>query len=208
MEGRITSQFYSMQNYHLTLSASYLNGGDWMKHFISKVLHLTHSQWIFRNFSYHDRRLGVLARRNKAQLLQKIETLAHTMPEDVPQDSKFLLEFDFNKLVRGSTDTQEYWVVAIEAAKVAGSRIRHQGRRERRREARRVGKMSRGKRLRLGELDRMVRSDFAYAGGLRQEQRVGHLVGQQSITMFTGKRPHPAHLFAQYRSNKRLCNPD
>jgi hypothetical protein len=44
MEGRISTHFYSMQHYHLTLSASYLNGGDWMKQFIMKILHLTHSQ--------------------------------------------------------------------------------------------------------------------------------------------------------------------
>jgi hypothetical protein len=30
-----------------------------------------------------------------------------------------------------------------------------------------------------------------------------------SITIFiTKKRPHPAAIFAQYRSNKRLCKPD
>ena len=208
MEGRLTSKFYGMQHYHLTLSASYLNGGDWMKQCITKVLHITHSQWIFRNFSYHDKRLGVLARRNKAQLLMKIEDLAHTMPEDLPEDSKFLLEFDFNKLVRASTDTQEYWVVAIEAAKVAGRRIRRQGRRERNREARRKGTLSRRKKLRLGELDLMVRRDFAFAGSLQQEQRDARLIGQRTITSYAGKRPHPAHLFSEFRSNKRLCNPD
>ena len=201
MEGRVTTQFYSMQHYHLTLSSSYLNGGDWMKQFISKILHLTHSQWIFRNFSYHDRRLGVLARRNKIKLLRKIEELADTPPEEVPEDCRFLLEFDFGKLIRSSSDTQEYWVVAVEAAKVAGSRNRKQGR-SAKRAARRRSNRSRRQRLRLGELDRHIRSDMAFAGGLRQEQRDAHLVGQQSITSFTRKRSHSAYLFAEYGSNK------
>ena len=30
-------------------------GGDWTKHFISKILHITHSQWIYRNFALHDK---------------------------------------------------------------------------------------------------------------------------------------------------------
>jgi hypothetical protein len=31
---------------------------------------------------------------------------------------------------------------------------------------------------------------------------------EPSITTFLTKRPHPAAIFAQYRSNKQLCKPD
>jgi hypothetical protein len=53
MEGCISTHFYFIQHYHLALSGSYLNGSDWSKSLISKLLHITHSQWIDRNFTPH-----------------------------------------------------------------------------------------------------------------------------------------------------------
>jgi hypothetical protein len=40
-EGHILTHF------HLAMSRSYLNGEDWTKNIISKILQTTHSQWIF-----------------------------------------------------------------------------------------------------------------------------------------------------------------
>ncbi len=49
-ERHISTHFYAIQSFHLAMSSSYLNGEDWTKQFISKLLQITHSQWIFRNF--------------------------------------------------------------------------------------------------------------------------------------------------------------
>ena len=38
MEGCISTHFYFIQHYHLALSGSYLNGSDWTKSLISKLL--------------------------------------------------------------------------------------------------------------------------------------------------------------------------
>ena len=54
MEGCISTHFYFIQHYHLALSGSYLNGSDWTKSLIFKLLHITHSQWIYKNFTLHD----------------------------------------------------------------------------------------------------------------------------------------------------------
>ena len=40
-EGHISTHFYSIQSFHLTMSSSYLNGEDWTKQFISKILQIT-----------------------------------------------------------------------------------------------------------------------------------------------------------------------
>ena len=44
MEGHILIHFYEVQNFHLAMSSSFLNGAAWAKQFISKILHITHSQ--------------------------------------------------------------------------------------------------------------------------------------------------------------------
>jgi hypothetical protein len=59
-EGYISSHFYNIQRFHLLMSSNYLNGADWTKQFISKILQLTHSQWIHRNISLHDKRHSYL----------------------------------------------------------------------------------------------------------------------------------------------------
>eukprot|EP00956_Cyclotella_meneghiniana_P026498 scaffold57403_cov77-Cyclotella_meneghiniana.AAC.1 len=55
-------------------------------------------------------------------MLLEIDRLAQLTPEDVPEDSKFLLEIDFSTLRYTDTSTQNYWVHAVKAAVVAGSR--------------------------------------------------------------------------------------
>ena len=55
-EGYVSTHFYPIQSSHLTMSSNYLNGEDWTKQFISKLLQITHSQWIYRNISLHCRR--------------------------------------------------------------------------------------------------------------------------------------------------------
>ncbi len=54
-KGYISTHFYAIQFFHLTMSSSYLNGEDWTKQFISKLLQITHSQWIYQNISLHNR---------------------------------------------------------------------------------------------------------------------------------------------------------
>jgi hypothetical protein len=52
--------------------------------------------------------------------LLEIDRLASLTPEEVPEESKFLLEVDFARLVAGEVTTQHYWVHAVKAAVVAG----------------------------------------------------------------------------------------
>jgi hypothetical protein len=60
MEGYILTHFYATQSFQLAMSSSYLNGTDWARQFISKLLHVTHSQWIFCNISLHNKINGYL----------------------------------------------------------------------------------------------------------------------------------------------------
>ena len=46
----------------------------------------------------------------------EIDCLIHTPPEDVPEESKFLLEVDFARLRKGELTSQHYWVHAVKAA--------------------------------------------------------------------------------------------
>jgi hypothetical protein len=116
MEGYISIHFYEIQNFHLSMSSSFLKGADWVKQFISKILHITHFLWIFRNFSLHDKRNGYLHKKKVEEITLELESLAGLAPEDVPAESRFLLEINFNDLNKSNLESQQYWILAINAA--------------------------------------------------------------------------------------------
>jgi hypothetical protein len=106
----------NIQSFHLAMSSSYLNGEDWTKQFISKILQITHSQWIFRNISFHDRKNGYLRNKMVDELLQHINSLSEVSPEEHPKSSRFLLEINFSELSKHHLETQRYWTLAVDVA--------------------------------------------------------------------------------------------
>ena len=116
MEGRVCLKIADIQQSHLSSSDSLLNTDMWMRTFISKLLHITHSQWILRNFMLHDTVAGYLRLKDRIELISKIAELSTTNPSDLPEESRFLLEIDTNRLAAGDLDGQDYWVHAMEAA--------------------------------------------------------------------------------------------
>ena len=108
MEGYTSIHFYKIQNFHLAMSSSFLNGANCAKQFISKILHITHSQWIFRNFSLHDKRNGYLHKKKAEEITLELESLAGLAPEDVPTNSWFLLEINFSDLNKSNLESQKY----------------------------------------------------------------------------------------------------
>ncbi len=60
MEGKVSKEILALQRRTLLHSPSPLSIADWSKQLISRILHISHAQWIFRNVSLHDRREGYL----------------------------------------------------------------------------------------------------------------------------------------------------
>ncbi len=90
------------------MSSSFLNGADWTKQFISKILQITHSQWIYRNILLHNKHQGYLHNKRAEHLLKEIESFADLAPEDIPESSRFLLEINFTELTKLHLETQKY----------------------------------------------------------------------------------------------------
>jgi hypothetical protein len=131
MEGKISTCFLSVQHSHLLLADSILTCHDWTHHFISKLFHITHGQWIYRNISKNHEKHGMLRAVERRRLLREIEHYMTLPPDEVPEESKFLLEIDFSKLRHESTEKQSYWVHAVRAAVTAGRRRAFASRRRR-----------------------------------------------------------------------------
>ena len=98
-----------------------LTGKTWARKFIYQLLLISHAQWLYRNFTLHHRTRGYLAMKSKLDALEKIAELVDARPEEIPEESKFLLEIDFAGLITSRLDRQQYWVVAMQAAMKAGN---------------------------------------------------------------------------------------
>jgi hypothetical protein len=122
MLGKISKHIRPIQYRHLLESPSMLTVDDWMKQAINQLLHIVHGQWIYRNTSKHHETLGSIRRTKRMQLLLEIDRLVTLSPEDVPEESKFLLEVDFARLQTGEVTSQHYCVHAVKAAVTAGRR--------------------------------------------------------------------------------------
>ena len=53
------------------------------------------------------------------EMMVKIKTLLGTRPNEIPQESQFLLEFDHGKLTQFDIHDKTSWVVAMEASIIA-----------------------------------------------------------------------------------------
>ena len=108
LHGRVSKEFALIQNAHCAMSPCRMNGNDWMKKLVSQLLQIFHSQWMFRNFVLHDRVRGYLRLKERKSVLQEIERLVECDPDEIPQESKFLLEMDFQTLYNSSFEKQLY----------------------------------------------------------------------------------------------------
>ena len=80
-------------------------------------------QWIYRNFTLHEKLCGYLHKKNLEDIRLTIEELADTAPEEVPEESKFLLEITFGNLTKSHIENQQYWVIAIQVGQAVGLSI-------------------------------------------------------------------------------------
>ena len=151
LHGKIPHSLSKLQQNHCDTYPSEpgFSGVEWTKGFITRLEQISHSQRLYRNFTLHHQTRGYLALQSKCQVLQKIAELADVGPEAIPEESRFLLEVDFQKLILDRSDRQKYWVAAMKAAIRVGQ---HSGpnrwKRQSRLPGRNVSKSDRGVELR------------------------------------------------------------
>ena len=72
-------EFIEIQGVHLALVCHRIHGEQWVRQFMSKILHITHSQWIFKNFTLYDRRKSWLRRKEMSKVMEKFESYQRLM---------------------------------------------------------------------------------------------------------------------------------
>ncbi len=122
---KVSVKIGKIQKVHCTLSSCHMTDNNWMKHFIANLIQALHSQWLYRNFTLHNKMRGCLLLQHRKEVLKEVDCLMDTNPDKIPQGSQYLLEMDFTSLYNASFERQFYWVLAMKAAQWAGRCAEH-----------------------------------------------------------------------------------
>jgi hypothetical protein len=72
LEGKILTEFRRIQDNYVVSMDTHLTAASWTGQFISRLLHISHSQWIYRNITLHRARYGAMALQELTRMLQEI----------------------------------------------------------------------------------------------------------------------------------------
>jgi hypothetical protein len=178
----------TIQSRHLRRINARINGQDRVKLFITKWIKISHTQWIFRNLTLHNKNIGHLTQLKQDELADELEHLHSLDPADVPKESQFLLDFDIDDLAEGDIFRQEQWILAMRAARRAGMRARGRSRRW----------STRPRRLR-----RRHNPPLHAFRPVDTASDIMHDVFEDLLPNSTNKRPSEPHLSLLEPSNKR-----
>jgi hypothetical protein len=120
MVGMVSTKLLCIQDSYLRVRGLARSSERWAMGLITQLLQVTHGQWIYRCVLVHDRTTGILVNQHKAELLEEITKQLSMGAESLMEDNKYLLECNFLDIVTTNGKQQEYWLLAMKAAREAG----------------------------------------------------------------------------------------
>ncbi len=129
MVGMISAKLFCIQDSYLRVRGLVRSSERWAKGLTTQLLQITHGQWIYRCVLVHDHTTGTLVYQHKAELLEKITKQMSMGAESLMEDDKYLLECNPLDIVTTNSKQQEYWLLAIQAAREA-SQLRKQAKQQ------------------------------------------------------------------------------
>jgi predicted RNA-binding Zn-ribbon protein involved in translation (DUF1610 family) len=124
VEGRISVLFLEAVKPELAGRLSRLTPERWCRTLVSKLLQLTHKQWLFRNSHVHYNKLEGLTSQQHEQIFDKVKEMMWTDPADLLSKHRYLLEDDFEILREAASGVRLQWIASMESALGAAEHVR------------------------------------------------------------------------------------
>ncbi len=207
-EGHISTHFYTIQTFCLAMSNSYLNEEDWPKQFISKILQITHSQWIFQNISLHDWTHEYLHNKKDNKIMQQLNVLLDLAPDDVPEASRFLLEINLSEPSTSHLETQKFWMLAMDAALKAKALESTLGARAKWVRWKLNTKIPSRTKLGIATIEQQICKDGMHRAPVQNDALQVNNCSQLFLERFVQRQPHPDSIMGSLRPNKRMQKPN
>ena len=95
-EGKLALQVRQIQRVFLYNSDTSLTVDSWLKGFVSKLLEMTHAQWIFWCIRKHHRTERTIVLKTTKDLLQEAEWQLSMGVDNMSEDDRWMLELDMD----------------------------------------------------------------------------------------------------------------
>ena len=97
----IQQQYYALNGIQMSLE-------KWSSGLITRLLEITHGQWIYQNFIVHDPVLGIIATAKKEELLLAIGCQRNLGDAGLLEEDKYLAEVNLEGLETTLGEPQHY----------------------------------------------------------------------------------------------------
>ena len=121
IEGKITTEIRDIQHSYLCSISSRISIDKWIGTFISQLLHLIHSQWLFRNEIVHRKSQDGLSQAEAAQIRIAIRVQLRLGIQNLDEEDHFLLQHTYDDISTWSGIEKKLWLSAIKAARLAAA---------------------------------------------------------------------------------------
>jgi hypothetical protein len=119
MEGMLSWHLVGLQANHHALTGEGLQPLSWASQLVIRLLEVTHGQWIYCNIQVHDEAQGMLRTQEKERLQRDIEEQMELGFEGFLEMDQPLANIPLEDLECCSGERQEYWLLAVRAARAA-----------------------------------------------------------------------------------------
>ena len=127
MEGMISKEITGIQKSYLAISSYHISIERWTIGSITKLLEVTHGQWLYTNVHVHDSISGTTATLCKEEIHTEIEKQQELGTDSLEEGDKHMMEINLEDLENTSGEKQQYWLLSIRAARES-SRLREHNR--------------------------------------------------------------------------------
>ena len=121
MEGMISKQLVCIQADYRAHKGEGIMAMAWASQLVVWLLEVTHSQWIYRNIQVDvdDEQQGTIRTQEKEALQREIKEEMEMGFEGFLDMDKSLSKVTLEDLEKGGGERQEYWLMAVKAARAA-----------------------------------------------------------------------------------------
>ena len=119
MEGMISQSIVISQDIYRARQDEGWETGRWATGLVTKLLEVTHGQWLYRNLVVHEARTGVLRTEHKEAIQREIDKQLEMGNGDLLEEDQYLTEINLGDMEQDDGERHEYWLLAIQAARRA-----------------------------------------------------------------------------------------
>ena len=112
MEGMVSKEIFAIQRKAEDDGKSYMSLENWGAGLVTKLLEVTHGQWLYRNVHVHDFVSEQNARKRKESLQRELEYQIALGGDGLVEEDQYLLEINLDNL-NSSGEDQVYWLLAF-----------------------------------------------------------------------------------------------